>query len=88
MVKENTSPPQRTFFIGSNWLYYKFYTGPKTADVVLTELVKPVGEKFIKQQKLDHWFFIRYADPQKHLRVRYHPTKHQPSSCCVLYDCW
>ena len=70
-------PLKRTFIIGDEWLYYKFYTGPKTADVILTEMIKPVTEELLSQQVIDYWFFIRYADPQLHTRVRFHVSDPQ-----------
>lgn len=63
---------KRTFFIGDEWLYYKIYCGPKTADVVLSEVIKPVSEKLQEEQQIDKWFFIRYHDPKNHIRVRFH----------------
>lgn len=75
--KTNKNQPQslplkRTFIVGDEWLYYKFYTGPKTADIILTEMIKPITEELLSQQMIDYWFFIRYADPQLHTRVRFH----------------
>jgi len=74
MDTQNNSqqPRQRIFIIGDEWLYYKFYTGAKTADVILTEAVKPAVEKFLSQGWIDKWFFIRYGDPKNHIRVRFH----------------
>lgn len=63
---------QRDFNIGSEWLYFKIYCGPKTADRVLTEVVGPMAREFVKKGWIDHWFFIRYVDPHKHLRLRFH----------------
>jgi thiopeptide-type bacteriocin biosynthesis protein len=71
---ENDNIVARTFSLGSEWLYYKLYCGVKTADTILTEVIKPLTELFIQQQLIDHWFFIRYADPDIHLRVRFHFT--------------
>ena len=64
----------RTFSLGSEWLYYKIYCGVKTGDTILTEVIKPLTEQLIKEQLIDSWFFIRYADPDIHLRVRFHFT--------------
>jgi len=61
---------QRTFIPGDAWVYYKIYTGAKTSDILLTEIIKPVAEKLIEQELIDQWFFIRYADPKHHIRVR------------------
>jgi thiopeptide-type bacteriocin biosynthesis protein len=63
---------QRTFIIGDEWLFYKFYTGPKTADIVLSRMVKPLAEQLLAGGDIDKWFFIRYSDPQLHTRVRFH----------------
>tara|TARA_R110000765_G_scaffold159523_1_gene263349 strand:- start:2475 stop:3362 length:888 start_codon:yes stop_codon:yes gene_type:complete len=63
---------RRYFSVGSEWLYYKLYTGHKTADSILTEVIKPLTEEFIEQGLIDKWFFIRYADPKHHIKVRFH----------------
>jgi len=65
---------KKEFFIGSEWLFYKIYCGYKSADIVLTEAVKPVLEKLFSDNIIDKWFFIRYGDPDLHLRVRFHFT--------------
>lgn len=61
---------QRNYILGDSWLYYKIYTGHKTSDVVLTEILKPVVERLKEDGIIDKWFFIRYADTRHHLRVR------------------
>ena len=62
---------KRKFIFGSEWLYYKIYLGKKTADLLLVHL-KPLIEKLLYQQKISHWFFIKYEDPDNHLRLRFH----------------
>lgn len=57
---------------GSEWLYVKLYTGTATADVVLREVVAPVAREALGSGDADRWFFIRYGDPEWHLRVRFH----------------
>ena len=63
---------KRTFFIGDEWLYYKIYCGHKTVDSILSEVIKPVTEKLLEQKQINKWFFVRYSDPQNHLRIRFH----------------
>jgi len=63
---------QRTFFTGDHWLYYKIYVGAKTADMILTDIIKPVCEQLLADQLIDKWFFIRYSDPKHHVRWRLH----------------
>lgn len=63
---------QRSFAPGSEWLYAKLYTGTATADVLLREVVRPVAAEALASGAADRWFFIRYGDPDWHLRVRLH----------------
>lgn len=63
---------QRKFVIGDEWLYYKLYCGPKTADEILTRVIGPLKNELLEKGIIDKWFFIRYADPKLHLRIRFH----------------
>jgi thiopeptide-type bacteriocin biosynthesis protein len=60
----------RTFPPGSEWLYAKLYTGAATADRVLCEVVAPVVRAAMASGAAERWFFIRYGDPDWHLRLR------------------
>jgi thiopeptide-type bacteriocin biosynthesis protein len=71
-VKIQEDKIQRNFSIGSEWLYFKLYCGVKVADKILLENIKPLIEELFKKQLIDSWFFIRYSDPDNHLRVRFH----------------
>src|SRR5262249_29509426 len=62
----------RSFAPGSEWLYAKLDTGVANADRLLTECVAPVVREALKSGEADRWFFIRYGDPDWHLRVRLH----------------
>lgn len=61
---------QRTFIIGDKWLYLKLYTGLKTADTLITALIGSLSSNFIDDNLAEKWFFLRYNDPQFHLRWR------------------
>ncbi|MFH6946493.1 thiopeptide-type bacteriocin biosynthesis protein [Flavobacterium sp. FlaQc-50] len=62
---------QRDFCLGSEWLYYKIYTGVKTSDAVLLEKLEPVITHLQHKKIITKWFFIRYRDPEEHLRIRF-----------------
>ena len=62
---------QRVFAPGGEWLYWKFYCGPGAADLLLRELVGPLRALHDERMPGGPWFFIRYADPETHLRVRF-----------------
>jgi len=63
---------KQVFSIGSEWLFYKIYCGAKTADFILTEKLKQITENLLQEGSIDKWFFIRYADPDIHIRFRLH----------------
>jgi thiopeptide-type bacteriocin biosynthesis protein len=62
---------QRDFSLGSQWLYYKIYTGVKTADSILLEKLEPIISQLEQKKKIQKWFFIRYHDPEEHIRLRF-----------------
>lgn len=61
----------RIFYPGSEWLYFKIYTGVKTSDIFLLEVIKPLVEQLQNEHVIKKWFFIRYNDPKPHLRIRF-----------------
>lgn len=62
----------RRFPPASEWHYAKVYTGTATADRVLTEVVAPAVDNARAAGVVDDWFFVRYDDPEPHLRLRFH----------------
>ena len=65
-------PLARTHAPGSEWLYAKLYAGTAAADRILLNVVAPLVEDVMQSEAADSWFFIRYADPNEHLRLRFH----------------
>ncbi|QRN93501.1 lantibiotic dehydratase [Archangium violaceum] len=63
----------RSHLPGSDWLYIKLYTAPMLLDPVLSRLA-PVIARGRESGVIDQWFFVRYADPEWHLRIRFHGT--------------
>ena len=62
----------KTFIPGSEWVYFKLYTGTKTADTILKNELYGFIQEMIKNKSIDKWFFIRYSDPDFHVRLRIH----------------
>ncbi|KAF2506902.1 hypothetical protein EYY60_20525 [Flavobacterium zhairuonense] len=63
---------ERFFFIGSQWLYYKIYCGARTADFILKEKLHPIIQELKNNNIIQKWFFIRYNDPEQHIRIRFY----------------
>jgi thiopeptide-type bacteriocin biosynthesis protein len=62
-------PAARRFPPGSEWLYLKLYAGAATADLVLRQAA-PMLAGALAAGAASRWFFIRYGDPDWHLRLR------------------
>jgi len=54
--------------IGSQWLFMAIYASPNHHPAILRELIAPLLLKF--EAQLENWFYILYADPEKHIRLR------------------
>jgi thiopeptide-type bacteriocin biosynthesis protein len=65
------STPARRFLPGDEWLYVKLYTGTATADTLLREYLAPVVERALSDGIASSWFFLRYGDPDWHVRLRF-----------------
>ena len=62
---------KRSFVLGHEWLYYKIYCGVHTADMVLKEVIAPLTAELLEKELISQWFFVRYRDPDPHLRLRF-----------------
>ena len=62
----------RIFIPGSEWVYFKIFTGTKTADAILKNELFGYVRGMFENGIIDKWFFIRYSDPDFHIRLRLH----------------
>ena len=67
-VSSSLNKVEEMFYAGDKWLYIKFYCGVKSIDLILTEIFKQFLS--VQNKSITKWFFIRYSDPQPHLRLR------------------
>ena len=56
---------------GSDWLYLKLYAPAMLHEQLLAGPVRELAEFARSAGLTDGWFFIRYADPEPHLRIRF-----------------
>jgi lantibiotic biosynthesis protein len=57
---------------GSDWLFAKLYCPRAFEDDLLIGPVAELCQQVIAMGAASDWFFLRYADPDPHLRLRFH----------------
>ncbi|MFE1317961.1 lantibiotic dehydratase [Kitasatospora phosalacinea] len=62
--------PTRVHLPGEDWLYAKLYAEPGTHDALLADHLPALLADV--EDDVDRWFYLRYRDPEPHLRLRLH----------------
>jgi thiopeptide-type bacteriocin biosynthesis protein len=57
---------------GSDWLYLKLYGPQLFEDELIAGPLRSLAEFAVHAGLSDSWFFLRYRDPDPHVRVRFH----------------
>lgn len=60
----------RHFLLGSDWVYFKVYSGVNTLERILLNEIKPFVNNLFINNIISKWFYVRYKDPEPHLRLR------------------
>src|SRR5690606_307453 len=60
----------RYFFPGDKWIYFKIYCAPQYASEVISRWIYPLMKRCSSRPGFGKWFFVRYYDPEPHLRLR------------------
>jgi thiopeptide-type bacteriocin biosynthesis protein len=63
--RERLRPP------GSDWLYAKLYGPRQDEEELLSGAVRELAEAAVRDGDADGWHFLRYGDPEPHLRLRF-----------------
>jgi len=72
IIPNNIAPyKKRNFVLGDEWIYVKIYTGKKFAEELLKNTIPELIEELKRSKLIKKWFFIRYQDPDNHLRLRF-----------------
>lgn len=61
---------ERKFPPGSEWVYAKIYCGASSAEYLLKEIIPGIVDTLNRKLLIKKWFFVRYTDPQHHIRLR------------------
>ncbi|MEN5232866.1 lantibiotic dehydratase [Sphingobacterium faecium] len=74
----------RQFPLGSEWLYVKLYGAERTLDRLLADPIHKLIARLHEKKYLKKWFFIRYYDPDPHLRIRIKLSKYGNGSLAEI----
>lgn len=75
---------QRTFTVGSEWLYFKLYCGTQISERIIAEKLQPMVQELKEKELINGWFFLRFADPDQHLRIRFRLKKPECTGEVIL----
>ena len=62
---------KRKLYPGDKWLYVKIYASSVQCETLLITKIPQLISSLTKQSLIQKWFFIRYADPENHIRLRF-----------------
>jgi thiopeptide-type bacteriocin biosynthesis protein len=65
---------------GSDWLFVKLYGPPSLQEDLITAHILGFVEDASAHGLADMWFFVRYADPDPHIRLRFQGVSAQLTS--------
>ena len=68
--------PDRVLYPGDEgWIYFKIYVNKMQASTFLAKYLEPFIDDMFYQSIIKKFFFIKYADPKYHIRLRLQITK-------------
>jgi thiopeptide-type bacteriocin biosynthesis protein len=74
----------RNYTPGSEWLYLKIYCGYALTEELLSTYFAEKLPEWQEQGLLENFFFLRYADPNPHLRLRFRNTEDRSKNDLLL----
>jgi lantibiotic biosynthesis protein len=55
---------------GTEWVYFKIYCHPVASNELLCQVLSPLLTKLCQKKQVHSWFYVRYNDPDYHIRLR------------------
>ncbi len=84
IIERTMKQPKRLFLPCDRWVYFKIYCGEITLDKLLINELHNYIEKLKTDNLIKSWFFIRYYDPDHHIRLRLKTKNNKHGSEIVL----
>lgn len=72
LMEQRVDQLNRSYPPGSEWLFVKIYCPRNVEDDLISESMRTFSQNVTASGLANEWFFLRYADPEPHLRLRFH----------------
>ncbi|RBL89551.1 lantibiotic dehydratase [Chitinophaga flava] len=79
------SLPVRSFAPGSEWMYVKVYCGYRVAEELLAGYFAQHIPEWQEDGLFEDFFFLRYSDPQPHIRLRFLNSRRPSNNDEILH---
>lgn len=76
---------KRKFIPTNEWVFFKIYLGIETANKLLVTAIPSLIETLKKKNLIEKWFFIRYYDPNFHIRLRFQYDNNKTKLSNILF---
>lgn len=87
-VYEMIHATERTYLPGSQWLYCKLYIPKPQQGEYLTHYVKQLVQRVSDHGAANSWFFVRYTDPEPHIRLRFNMKETEAIRTLPIIFAW
>jgi len=67
----NVSRNDRLKMLGSEWTYFKVFGCGAWMENLIVYYLSPFATELLNNKLIDEYFFMRYADPEPHIRIRF-----------------
>lgn len=74
-IPSNIHHNDRVYIPGTEWLFVKLYVSRNSQDDFITQYMWNFAEDMVNIGAAKKWFFMRYADPNPHIRLRFYGVK-------------
>lgn len=85
-AKQPAASITRSFAPGSEWLYLKIYCGYRVAEELLAGYFAEQVPLWQEDGLFEQFFFLRYGDPQPHIRLRFLNNAHPTNNDVLLHN--
>ena len=75
LAKQARPTRQKSIADTRDWIYFKIYCHSLSMDAIIAESIIPAVKKAVNDGLIYEWFWLRYQDPEPHIRLRVMPSK-------------